>query len=129
MTAKHAIRCRFVIATAAASLVIGGCSLWRKEVSCKSVQEYQSSGGIKPVVVPPDLNAPDASATLVIPNASPPAQPLSDNAACLPKPPDYFRKATAAEAADAAKKPAAPPPEAAPSSRPLNEPPPPSSGR
>jgi hypothetical protein len=124
-----AIHCQWVIPGIAAGLLVGGCSFWRSETNCKSVQEYQSSADIKPVVIPQGLDPPDASGKLVIPNAPPPTQPLSENAACLAKPPDYFRKATAAGAPDAAGKPGTPAQEAAPASRPLSEPPPPSSGR
>ncbi len=74
--------------------VLAGCSWFgSKAPECKSIEEYQSSANLPPVTVPPGLNRPDEPGVLKIPAGPLPAEPLSDNAACLARPPDYFKKA------------------------------------
>ena len=78
-------------------LLLGGCFFSRNTADCRSVQEYQESVAVNPVVVPPTLSAPDQSSKLVIPKEPLPTRPLAETAACLARPPDYFRKATSAD--------------------------------
>lgn len=91
----HPIRLIVVVVTV---MVLGGCFFRRDTSDCRSTQEYQQSIAVSSVMVPPTLSAPDESTKLVIPPEPRPAQPLADTAACLAKPPDYFRKPTAADA-------------------------------
>ena len=68
------------------------CSLWKDPHPCASVEEYQSARSVPPVKVPHGTDAPEASAELNVPDVAAPAQPLSENAACLQYPPNYFDK-------------------------------------
>lgn len=73
--------------------IAGGCSFWGGgEDSCVSVEEYQEATSAPLLSVPPGLDRPDESGRLDIPPGPEPAEPLSQNAACLPRPPDFFDK-------------------------------------
>jgi len=60
------------------------------EPSCDKRQEYQASSSIAPLHVPDDMNQPDRSSALVIPELSPDAKQRQKNDPCLESPPDYF---------------------------------------
>jgi len=72
------------------------------DARCNDVAEYQLSGSVPDVVAPDGLVAPNRDSGYSVPAATGNAQ--VDGAACLPRPPDYFRKEA----------PAAPAPPAAP---------------
>ena len=96
---SHRVRCLLMVVVCGSSLA--GCSWFgfgSKAPDCKSIEEYQNSANLPPVTVPPDLNRPDEHGGLKIPAGPLPAEPLSDNAACLARPPDYFKKPTPAAA-------------------------------
>jgi hypothetical protein len=80
--------------TAFAAVVIlpGSCSFWSDDDPCELVEEYQQARSASEVDVPPGLDEPESSTTLVIPDEPRPSEPLSENAACLQRPPDYFDK-------------------------------------
>ncbi len=81
----------FLLATIA--VTASGCTFWRDEDPCESVEEYQQARSAGEIVVPAGLSPPDSTGRLVIPPGPTEAgQPLSANAACLQKPPDYFNK-------------------------------------
>jgi uncharacterized lipoprotein len=57
---------------------------------CNEVAEYQLSGSVPDVVVPDGLVAPNRESGYTVPAAG--ANPEVDGAACLARPPEYFRK-------------------------------------
>lgn len=120
---NHQLR-RFAVVVAA--MLLGGCFFRRDTSDCRSVEEYQASVAVNPVVVPSTLSAPDESAKLVIPKEPLPAQPLADTAACLAKPPDYFRKTGSTDANE--KGTAAPLPAPSPATKSPTAPTPPAPG-
>lgn len=77
---------------ATAMLVVGGCSLWRDDNECESVEEYQSAQAAPGLSVPAGLDQPDPSTRLSVPEEPLPVVPLSTNSACLQRPPNYFDK-------------------------------------
>ena len=74
----------------AASLLLGGCHLFRSGVeSCHKPQEYQHAASVAPLQVPAGLDAPNVQGALVIPvveNTPPPPGPRDP---CLDEPPRY----------------------------------------
>ena len=85
-----------------AAFALAGCfSSKDPNEGCDDVSEYQSSRSVPGIVVPEALSVPSRSSAFVVPpagaeaaggdapGASPAAQP---GAACLPRPPDFFRK-------------------------------------
>lgn len=81
-----------VLATTMTAALLGGCWLWSDEQSCESVEEYQAAEVAPEIDVPAGLDRPDPSTRLGVPAEPSPAEPLSRNAACLQRPPDYFGK-------------------------------------
>jgi len=68
---------------------------------CDDVSEYQASRSVPDIVVPDGLSAPGHSSAFVVPPATaaaaggdvPGAAPAPQpRAACLPRPPDFFRR-------------------------------------
>jgi hypothetical protein len=111
----------------AMAVLLGGCFFRHDASDCRSVQEYQQSVGVQPVAVPSGLSVLDKSARLAIPSAPAPAKPLAEAAACLAKPPDYFRKAASADAKETG--PSAGVPTSSPPTKTPPETPPPPAGR
>jgi pilus assembly protein FimV len=103
---------------------LGGCSWGRSAPDCRSVEEYQDSQDLPPVRVPEGLSKPEEPNRLKIPAGPAPQQPLAANAACLPRPPDYFRKTPPGAAGAESSKPAPLPP-GAPAAGPAAPSPPP----
>lgn len=85
-----------VLAGAAASLgslIVGGCAFWGDaQDECVSVEEYQSARAVPDISVPAGLDRPDDSKRLYIPPGPEPVEPLSRQAGCLARPPDFFDK-------------------------------------
>ncbi|MBM4197173.1 MAG: hypothetical protein FJ197_08770 [Gammaproteobacteria bacterium] len=79
-------------ATVLVVALVGGCGLWRDEDPCVAVEEYQDARVSTTIQVPEGLQQPDSGGKLVIPEVAAPPGPLSANAACLQKPPNYFDK-------------------------------------
>jgi uncharacterized lipoprotein len=79
-------------------VVLAGCfSAKNPDKDCDDVSEYQSSRSVPNIVVPEGLSTPTQSSTFVVPPAAggdaPGASPeLQPGAACLSRPPDFFRK-------------------------------------
>jgi uncharacterized lipoprotein len=73
-------------------LAVGGCSFGRDTVDCELDEEYQRAQSGPELSVPAGFDRPDESTRLNIPAGPEPAEPLSKNAACLQRPPDYFDK-------------------------------------
>ena len=69
--------------------VLSGCSSGSSG-ACDNKQEYQVSGSIEPLRVPDDLDQPERSSALSIPEPSPDAKELEEGDPCLENPPDYF---------------------------------------
>jgi hypothetical protein len=88
-----------------AATTLGGCSWGRSAPDCRSVEQYQDSQDLPPVRVPEGLSKPEEPNRLKIPAGPAPQQPLAANAACLPRPPDYFRKTPPGAAGAEAPKP------------------------
>jgi uncharacterized lipoprotein len=84
--------CCRIVAGAAFAVSAAGCSPWRDGNPCESSEEYQAAQVSAPVSVPAGLDAPDQASHLNIPEGPTAAEPLSRNAACLQRPPDYFDK-------------------------------------
>lgn len=64
------------------------------DARCNEVAEYQLSGSVPDVVAPDGLVAPDRESGYLVPAAG--ANPEVDGAACLARPPEYFRQEPAA---------------------------------
>ncbi len=80
---------RQVCATILLSISVAACSGGGKNTCTKS-QEYQASRQVDALEVPGDLDEPDRSGELVIPEvAAQSDQPPADQP-CLERPPDYF---------------------------------------
>lgn len=80
-----------IVLMAVLPAALGACSWFGSdEAVCASEEEYQSAQVAPRLQVPASLDAPEASARLDIPDGPLPAEPLSRNAACLQRPPDYF---------------------------------------
>lgn len=60
------------------------------DARCNAVSEYQQATSIPLVVAPDGLTAPNRGSGYVVP--PPVADAKVDEAACLARPPDYFRK-------------------------------------
>jgi len=60
------------------------------DARCDAVSEYQRATSIPLVVAPDGLTVPNRGSSYVIPPQAADAQ--VDGAACLARPPDYFRK-------------------------------------
>jgi uncharacterized lipoprotein len=85
-----------------AACVLAGCfSSKDPNKGCDDVSEYQASRSVPGIVVPEGLSAPSHSSTFVVPPAgattaggdAPGAASASQAwAACLPRPPDFFRR-------------------------------------
>jgi len=58
--------------------------------ACDKEQEYQVSGSIEPLRVPDNLDQPDRSTALSIPESSPEVKEREEGDPCLENPPDYF---------------------------------------
>jgi uncharacterized lipoprotein len=81
-----------------AACALAGCfSSKDPNKGCDEVSEYQASRSVPGIVVPEGLSAPSHSSTFVVPPAgadaagaaAPAPQPW---AACLQRPPDFFRR-------------------------------------
>lgn len=91
MGLRATMRRPFVPAVLLVAAASGGCSLFGGgESSCESVEEYQEARSAQRLSVPAGLDAPDATGRLEVPEGPAPAEPLSRNAACLQRLPNYF---------------------------------------
>jgi uncharacterized lipoprotein len=84
---------------AAGWLVIGllaaltaACSSSKSAFDCELVEQYQEAQSGPTVSVPAGLSRPDESTRLNVPPGPLPAEPLSQTAGCLQRPPEYFDK-------------------------------------
>jgi len=68
---------------------LSGCFFGGKP-ACEKQREYHASDSIDPLRVPDDLDQPDRTAGLVIPELSPNAEKREQGGPCLEEPPDYF---------------------------------------
>ncbi len=85
--------CRKALPLMSAVLLLGGCSWWGHEADpCVSVEEYQQAQEVPALTVPAGLDKPDASGRLNVPAEPQAAEPLSQTAGCLLRPPSYFDK-------------------------------------
>ena len=68
------------------------------DARCDDVAEYQLSGSVPDVVVPEGLAVPTAESGYAVPAEAATAETalLARGAACLERPPDYFRRDPAA---------------------------------
>ena len=87
--------CRSVLAPLVALAVLGcsvtGCFGGKNpDGRCNEVAEYQLSGSVPDLVVPDGLVAPNRESGYSVPAAG--ANPEADGAACLARPPEYFRQ-------------------------------------
>lgn len=74
-------------------LPLAACSWWGSdEDPCVSTEEYQQAQDVPDLTVPAGLDKPDSSGRLRVPPGPPAAEPLSQSAGCLPRPPSYFDK-------------------------------------
>lgn len=69
--------------------MLSGC-FSRGNSACNKQQEYQESDSIEPLKVPADLDQPDRSSALSIPEQPPEAKERDKDDPCLENPPDYF---------------------------------------
>lgn len=83
---------RAMAALVSVALGAAGCSLWRDDDECASVEEYQTAQAAPELSVPAGLDKPDPSARLSVPEEPLANEPLSKNSACLQRPPNYFDK-------------------------------------
>lgn len=83
------------------SALVAGCfSAKNPDANCNDVSEYQSSTEVPAIVIPKSLSAPTESGSFAVPPARQAAQsgqPKLEQqrvpgAACLARPPDFFRK-------------------------------------
>lgn len=70
----------------------GACSSSKNAMDCELDEEYQQAQSAPGISVPAGLSRPDESTRLNIPAGPEPVEPLSQTAACLQRPPDYFDK-------------------------------------
>lgn len=73
-----------------ASAGMPACFLGGSADDCARVEEYQSSESGPQVRVPAGLDRPEETERLEIPPGPIAMEPLSRQAGCLPRPPDYF---------------------------------------
>ena len=85
---------RHLLAMAVVATALSGCSFWGDdEEACVSEEEYQEARVAPDLSIPAGLDRPDPSGRLNIPEEPQPVAPLSKNAACLQRPPNYLDKA------------------------------------
>lgn len=87
--------CRSARSPLVALIVLGGaltgCFGGKNSAArCNDVEEYQLAGSVPRVVAPDGLQTPSQGSGYPVP--PPGANPEVDGAACLARPPDYFRK-------------------------------------
>jgi uncharacterized lipoprotein len=92
--AELSIRVGFVALLSVA--VLAGCFSSSPDKRCAKPKEYQKSTSLPDLKIPEGLEAPDHSATMVVPPV-PPADQGGVISDCLDRPPDYFRKEKAAD--------------------------------
>jgi uncharacterized lipoprotein len=89
------VRRSVLVALAVLAGALTGCFGGKNsDARCNEVEEYQRAGTVALVVAPDGLTAPDRGSGYTVP--APGANPAVDGAACLARPPDYFRKDSAA---------------------------------
>ncbi|MEO8444638.1 MAG: hypothetical protein ABI567_06510 [Gammaproteobacteria bacterium] len=87
------------------SLVLAGCfSAKDPNAHCSDISEYQQSTSVPDITIPEGLTAPGQASSYTVPPAA--ADQALQGAACLARPPDYFRKDPAAAPAAAPAPPA-----------------------
>jgi len=86
------VRALRIVLLAAVPAVVGACSWFGSDESaeCVSEEEYQSAEVAPRLQVPSGLDSPETAGRLDVPDGPLPDEPLSRNAACLQRPPDYF---------------------------------------
>jgi hypothetical protein len=83
---------RIVVTVIFAAMLVA-CAIGRSgNPSCESKEEYQAAQTSALLSVPAGLDPPDDSSHLNVPDDPKPVEPLSRNAACLQRPPNYFDK-------------------------------------
>ena len=80
---------RIALVPLLSAVLLTGCFSSSPDKRCAKPKEYQESTTLPDLKVPEGLDAPDRSATMVIPQLAGQAGVVSD---CLDRPPDYFRK-------------------------------------
>jgi uncharacterized lipoprotein len=78
------------IAAVALCLCVCGCAGGGGKRACSKPQEYQSSETTSALMVPNDLDEPDRSGKLLIPEAREEDEEPGADRPCLDQPPDYF---------------------------------------
>lgn len=73
---------------ALAALLVGGCSRDRT-LSCQSTERYAGATTAPPLRIPDDLNVPDETNALRIPDRQPQDEAPQEGS-CLESPPDFF---------------------------------------
>jgi uncharacterized lipoprotein len=91
---SHAARAPLVALVALGGILTGCFGGKNSDARCDDVSEYQLAGSVPPVVAPDGLAAPSRGSGYVVPPLE--GNPEVDGAACLARPPDYFRKEAAA---------------------------------
>ena len=82
-------RCKLLALAILAGAMAGCFGGKNPDARCNEVEQYQSAGTVPLVVAPDGLTAPPRGSGYAIP--VPGANPQVDGAACLARPPDYFR--------------------------------------
>lgn len=79
-----------LVALIACIAALVACSRGYKPKACEKPKEYHEQKSIPPLVVPDDLDAPDPSAALGIPELPGGETAGPTPGPCLEEPPDYF---------------------------------------
>jgi uncharacterized lipoprotein len=79
-----------IIAAVTLCMAAIGCSGGGGTRNCGKPREYQASESAASLEVPEDLDAPDRSGKLIIPNVPDSGAEAESDQPCLEEPPDYF---------------------------------------
>ncbi len=71
-------------------VALTGCNRGYKPRACEKPKEYHAQKSIPPLTVPDDLDAPDPSASVQIPDLPGLEEGEAPRGPCLEEPPDYF---------------------------------------
>ncbi len=86
-----------LLAAAALGVALSGCFAGDPNAHCSDPEEYQASSSVPTVTTPEGLVAPSQTSGYAVPalagnSTSGEAKANSEGAACLARPPDFFRK-------------------------------------